>query len=1350
MTRRQTSQSGSVFTILMAGIAIAAALGVVLYQTISGPMSSMVRITNKTQAKAQMQSIASIIIMDAVNNMPNNGDCSGTGVGMVVPRSWKPGTGPTGGGILPTTIGAPLTDPWGTNYGYCTWEVGGASLAAGCQSTNGYDQTCTGVSSTNTCTGGSGGTSCTGGNYNGCRLLGSINPTVGSASSQIVFAIISAGPNRTFNSTCSAYVNTSSTLVTPGGDDIVISYTYQQASTATSSLWTLSPSSAATAVISKDISVGTTLGTVPAAVSSTYSNGIINGAAVVAQGEITSTAGAIGLANVAGSSTQLSSGNCNAGSLGQMYYNTTTNIVDVCTCTGGSCPATGTYSWTPLATGSSSSVALNAITAATADGTLQDSVAHPIIWNWSGLVTGTALTLADTDASATTATTLAVTSLATTGAAGYFTNTGGGYALITGSGNVGIGTTSPGQLLEISKNQILPTLISVLNSNNGSVAGTGIGLGNNSGALQGEIFLNSSGNATYGGANSLNISNSLAAPIAFFTSNTERMRIDSSGKVGIGTVAPVAPLTVGASLLATSDFSTTTPQQAEINDLDTATGGARSATVLLMQANSASNNTAGVTTGLLIDNLIPSGQTVNFKNRIGINAETNDLGSGADATLTGGQFTGSFGGSTSAVSTIGTLATGQNTSTTGTVTSNIGVQALATNFSTGSVTSDYGVLAKAQNLSTGTITSAVGVEAAAINSSTGTITNAYGGYFTVTNSGTITNAYGLLISTVTGTNAYGIYDASGDPDYFSGEVGVGVNPYPGNGAKLQVTDTTLGTGLYVSESTATGTAYGINTQAVGAATTNVGGYFAAQGATSNYGIEIPNLSPPAGANNYAIYSVSNAQSYIQGSLGVSTLPLTGARGLSVGFAAGAPSTTAANAGLVLSGSTTESLLVGADPSGLGEMWIQAGVLSNVAGALALNPVGGNVGIGTASPGAPLEVRTTSAGYASNAGGLALTTAGSTNGLRFGVLDSSYSWISSFNSLPLVLNAGGNNVGIGTTSPLVNLDIAPAPSSNVGGVLYIRDNTGVNGTFKIANYNGANYVESGLSTSAASEAPLYFTNMGASSTWVTISSTGNVGIGVTTPGQPLDVRSVQGSGNLQLRLGVTSGNYYDIGRRDADGYLSIQGNQGCCDSILLAPTSGNVGIGTTSPAANGLTINNGSTPTLTLMVNGTSNEQIYDDGTALYVMSVSGGNGSKLTHGATLWTSSSDRRLKKDIQPLPDAYGLDAVLRMKPVTFNWRNPKAPQTQQIGFIAQDMQQAIPEVVTRTAPTAYAPDGELGIEYAALVVPLVKSVQELKTDNDNDRKQFAALKAANDNEAAQIKALTARLDALEAAHH
>ena len=48
---KKTRQAGSVFTVLLVGIAMASALSLVLYQTISGPMSSMVRVTNDTLDK---------------------------------------------------------------------------------------------------------------------------------------------------------------------------------------------------------------------------------------------------------------------------------------------------------------------------------------------------------------------------------------------------------------------------------------------------------------------------------------------------------------------------------------------------------------------------------------------------------------------------------------------------------------------------------------------------------------------------------------------------------------------------------------------------------------------------------------------------------------------------------------------------------------------------------------------------------------------------------------------------------------------------------------------------------------------------------------------------------------------------------------------------------------------------------------------------------------------------------------------------------------------------------------------------------------------------------------------------
>jgi hypothetical protein len=480
-----------------------------------------------------------------------------------------------------------------------------------------------------------------------------------------------------------------------------------------------------------------------------------------------------------------------------------------------------------------------------------------------------------------------------------------------------------------------------------------------------------------------------------------------------------------------------------------------------------------------------------------------------------------------------------------------------------------------------------------------------------------------------------------------------------------------------------------------------------------------------------------------------------------------------------------------------------------------------------------------------------TAAGSTGQVQFnngsGALaaDSNFYWDNT-----------NKRLGIGTASPLINVDIAPAAVANVGGVLFIRDSAGVAGTIKIVNFNGANYIESGLSTTGSSAAPLYFTNMGANSTWMTISSTGNVGIGTTAPPDIFDVYSnsavpapnIIGDGqgvslsvsryttngsspffNFQKARGsmaspsaVSSGDilgtltfvgydgssfgtsaakilssaednfstsdhgaylafyttadatttlaekmritgagnvgigtttpYYTL---QADGVVAVSttdynntstgtaffinpgptGNNTTKISswtnggtvpgnLVINPSGGNVGIGTTIPAANGLTINSVS-PTLTFQLSGTSEETLNDDGSFFYVISTSGANGVKLQHGSTLWTSSSDRRIKKDIEALPESYGLSAVERLKPVTFHWREPKSPQQLQIGLIAQDVQQVIPELVTRSGPNRYAPDGELGIEYSGLVIPLIKAVQELKADNEELHREVSELK-------------------------
>ena len=104
------------------------------------------------------------------------------------------------------------------------------------------------------------------------------------------------------------------------------------------------------------------------------------------------------------------------------------------------------------------------------------------------------------------------------------------------SNNVGIGTTSPFSDLSINVGANAP-------STSGNMASEGLTINNGSGGRAIQMGVNESGAYNYIQSAYVNNAN-VAVNLAFFTGNTERMRIDSSGKVGIGTATPGALLTV--------------------------------------------------------------------------------------------------------------------------------------------------------------------------------------------------------------------------------------------------------------------------------------------------------------------------------------------------------------------------------------------------------------------------------------------------------------------------------------------------------------------------------------------------------------------------------------------------------------------------------------------------------------------------------------------------------------------------------------------------------------------------------------------------------------------------------------
>lgn len=84
--------------------------------------------------------------------------------------------------------------------------------------------------------------------------------------------------------------------------------------------------------------------------------------------------------------------------------------------------------------------------------------------------------------------------------------------------------------------------------------------------------------------------------------------------------------------------------------------------------------------------------------------------------------------------------------------------------------------------------------------------------------------------------------------------------------------------------------------------------------------------------------------------------------------------------------------------------------------------------------------------------------------------------------------------------------------------------------------------------------------------------------------------------------------------------------------------------------------------------------------------------------------TSDRRWKRNLANL--TYGLDTVARLEPVSFDWvdSHPSAGTGPQLGFIAQDVEDVVPEVVRTDA------NGYKSIIYDRFAVIAIKAIQDL----------------------------------------
>jgi hypothetical protein len=105
------------------------------------------------------------------------------------------------------------------------------------------------------------------------------------------------------------------------------------------------------------------------------------------------------------------------------------------------------------------------------------------------------------------------------------------------------------------------------------------------------------------------------------------------------------------------------------------------------------------------------------------------------------------------------------------------------------------------------------------------------------------------------------------------------------------------------------------------------------------------------------------------------------------------------------------------------------------------------------------------------------------------------------------------------------------------------------------------------------------------------------------------------------------------------------------------------------------------------------------------------------------TCSSDGRFKRDITAL--APSLDRVAALRPVEYFWRAEAFPDrgfgaARNYGLIAQEVEQALPELVTTDA------DGFKRVDYGKLPLLAIQAIRELKERNDDLERQIAELRA------------------------
>ena len=247
--------------------------------------------------------------------------------------------------------------------------------------------------------------------------------------------------------------------------------------------------------------------------------------------------------------------------------------------------------------------------------------------------------------------------------------------------------------------------------------------------------------------------------------------------------------------------------------------------------------------------------------------------------------------------------------------------------------------------------------------------------------------------------------------------------------------------------------------------------------------------------------------------------------------------------------------------------------------------------------------------------------------------------------------------------------------------------------------------------------------------VTIDTSQNVGIGTTSPVAKLAV--VGGTTNASNLATAYSSASFNINPKSTSGY-SLQFGSGPSDlpyiqqsaggaaagDMTIQPYGGRLIVGTTTNTYNGHTLqyDPGASGWALAVINSKTDNGTATDGLLVKYSGVTPIDGYQmflcqdssnvnrfyvLNNGATGGTS--DERLKKNITTARDGY-LEDLGKIRVVKYNWNEQPEGTPKELGWIAQEVEQVFPQMISTDAETGYK-----SVKYSVFVPLLIKAIQE-----------------------------------------